>query len=191
MIVRSQPSVLWHCWLGGRKGIHPVKNWAVGCWHGYLSGAQLMPLPLVVSCFSKIQIGFTFLVPAHPGGPGQRAVKRVCVCVRSPEDLPGATKISPNLVPVSHNKRGNLGSEVPEIHLLTEFMVRNGCNRFLDQKYKIDAVCDWLITRSRISKTTRANSPPQNTPPKYCDQHVRVSFCLCPRACFRKYTSNL
>ena len=41
---------------------------------------QQMPLPLTVSCFSKIQIGFTFLVPAHPGSPGQRAVKRVCVC---------------------------------------------------------------------------------------------------------------
>jgi len=40
-----------------------------------------MPLPLTVSCFSKIQIGFTFLVPAHPGSPGQRAVKRLCVCV--------------------------------------------------------------------------------------------------------------
>ena len=43
--------------------------------------AQLMPLPLTVSCFSKIQIGFTFLVPAHRGGPGKRAVIRVCVCV--------------------------------------------------------------------------------------------------------------
>ena len=43
--------------------------------------AQLMPLPLTVSCFSKIQIDFTFLVPAHPGSPGKRAVKRVCVCV--------------------------------------------------------------------------------------------------------------
>ena len=42
--------------------------------------AQLMPLPLTVSCFSKIQIGFAFLVPAHPGSPGQRAVKLVCVC---------------------------------------------------------------------------------------------------------------
>ena len=40
-----------------------------------------MPLPLTVSCFSKIQIGFAFLVPAHLGGPGERAVKRVCVCV--------------------------------------------------------------------------------------------------------------
>jgi len=43
--------------------------------------ANLMPLPLTVSCFSKIQIGFTFLVPAHPGSPGQSAVKWVCVCV--------------------------------------------------------------------------------------------------------------
>jgi len=46
---------------------------------------QAMPLPLTVSCFSKIQIGFTVLVPAYPGSPGQRAVKRVCVyvCVRA------------------------------------------------------------------------------------------------------------
>ena len=41
--------------------------------------AQLMPLPLNVSCFNKIQIGFSFLVQAHPVSPGQRAVKRVCV----------------------------------------------------------------------------------------------------------------
>ena len=45
--------------------------------------AQLMPLPLTVSCFSKIQIGFTFLVPAHLGSVSKRAVKRVCVCVCS------------------------------------------------------------------------------------------------------------
>ena len=43
--------------------------------------AQLMPLPLTVSCFSKIQIGFAFLVLAHPGSPEKRAVKYVCVCV--------------------------------------------------------------------------------------------------------------
>ena len=43
--------------------------------------AQLMPLPLTVSCFSKIQIGFTFLVLAHLGSPRKRAVKWVCVCV--------------------------------------------------------------------------------------------------------------
>jgi len=43
--------------------------------------AQLMPLPLTLSCFSKIQIGFAFPVPADLGSPGKRAVKRVCVCV--------------------------------------------------------------------------------------------------------------
>ena len=48
--------------------------------------AQLMPLPLTVSCFSKIQIGFTFQVPAHLDSPGHRAVKRcVCVCCKCME----------------------------------------------------------------------------------------------------------
>jgi len=56
------------------------------CWHGYLSGARcgLAYVPAdataTVSCFSKIQIGFAFLVPAHLGSPGKRAVKWVCVC---------------------------------------------------------------------------------------------------------------
>jgi len=74
--------------LGGRKGIRPVKTewWGAGvviCLErgADLHTAQLMPLPLTVSCFSKIQIGFTFLVPADLGSPGQRAVKWVCVCV--------------------------------------------------------------------------------------------------------------
>jgi len=40
--------------------------------------AQLMPVPLTVSCFSEIQLGFALLVLAHPDSPGQRAVKRVC-----------------------------------------------------------------------------------------------------------------
>jgi len=52
-----------------------------------LAYAQLMPPPLTVSCFSKIQIGFTFLVPAHPGSPGKRAVKRVCVSVCSVHEI--------------------------------------------------------------------------------------------------------
>ena len=59
------PSVLWRCWLGGRKGIRPVKNYEC-CGAGVviclergadLHTAQLMPLPLTVSCFSKIQFG--------------------------------------------------------------------------------------------------------------------------------------
>ena len=81
------PSVLWRCWLGGRKGIRPIKKQSGGvlAWLSWLEQgadlhmAQLMPLQLTVCCFSKIQIGFTILVPAHLGSPGQRAVKWVCV----------------------------------------------------------------------------------------------------------------
>jgi len=74
--------------LVGRQEGHPrpVKTewWCAGvvvCLEqgADLHMAQLMPLPLTVSCFSKIQIGFTFLVPAHLGSLGKRAVKRVCV----------------------------------------------------------------------------------------------------------------
>jgi len=84
----QMPSVLWRCWLGGRKGIRPVKTqwWGVGVVICLERGvdlhrppmAQLMPLPFTVSCFSKIQIGLTFLVPAHPGSPGKMAIKLVC-----------------------------------------------------------------------------------------------------------------
>jgi len=50
-------------------------------WLSDLHMAQVMPLPLTVFCFGEIQTGFTFLVPAHPDSRGQRAVKRVCVCI--------------------------------------------------------------------------------------------------------------
>ena len=90
------PSVFWHCYafsaltlLVGRQEGHPACKktewWGTGmviCLErgADLHMAQLMPLPLTDSCFSKIQTGFTFLVPAHPGSPGKRAVKWVCVC---------------------------------------------------------------------------------------------------------------
>jgi len=45
--------------------------------------AQLMPLPLTVSCSGKIQIGFTFLVPAYLGSPGKEAVKWLLFCHNS------------------------------------------------------------------------------------------------------------
>jgi len=50
--------------------------------------AQLMPLPLTVSCFSKIQTGFIFLVSAYPGSPGKGPLSgRVCVYVFIHEDV--------------------------------------------------------------------------------------------------------
>ena len=57
-----------NCWLGGREGIRPVKNWVVGCcrgclgWGADLHIAQQMPLPLTVSCSSKSRLALTFLV---------------------------------------------------------------------------------------------------------------------------------
>ena len=85
--------LVFHCWsfsalmlLVGRQEGHPackkLEWWGAGMVICLERGAdlhtsQLMQLPLTVSCFSKIQIGFTFLVPAHPGSPGKRAVKRV------------------------------------------------------------------------------------------------------------------
>ena len=69
-------------WWGA--GMVICLEWGAGMvicleWGADLHLVQLMPLPLTVCCFSKIQIGFTFLVPAHPGSPGQRPVKRVSV----------------------------------------------------------------------------------------------------------------
>ena len=79
--------------VGWQEGHPACKNRVVRYWCGCLSGArcrlaygqlaQLMPLPLTVSCFSEIQIGFTFLVPVHLGSPVKRAVKRVCVRART------------------------------------------------------------------------------------------------------------
>jgi len=75
--------------LVGRQEGHPAckktKWWGAGmvvCLQrsADLHMAQPMPLPLTASCFSKIQIGFTFLVPAYPGSLVRRAVKRLCVC---------------------------------------------------------------------------------------------------------------
>ena len=82
-----------------------------------LHTAQLMPLPLTVSCFSKIQIGFTFLVAAYPGSSGQRAIKRarararararvcvcVCVCVLNTTKLFTVCKIA-NIVKLSTDR---------------------------------------------------------------------------------------
>ena len=86
--------VLLHHWFSAltllvvwQEGHPACKNWAVGCWCGYLSGARCRlaygPADSTAThclLLHKIQIGFTFLVPAHLGSPGKRAVKRACVC---------------------------------------------------------------------------------------------------------------
>jgi len=67
---------------GRASGLYKTEWWGAGvviCLErgADLHTAQLMPLPLTISCSSKIQIGFTFLVPAYLDSPGKRAVKRL------------------------------------------------------------------------------------------------------------------
>ena len=91
-------------WQEGHPACKKTEPWGAGMVIYLERGAdlhmaQLMPLPLTVSYFSKIQIGFSFLVLAHAGSPGQRAVKWVCVCV-----CVAITSLLPNqhyLVPAS------------------------------------------------------------------------------------------
>ena len=72
------PSVLWRCWLGGRKGIRPVKNWVVRCWRGYLSGARCrLPYGHCHSLFLA-SVKSRLVVPEK--GPLNGCVC-VCVCV--------------------------------------------------------------------------------------------------------------
>ena len=73
------PSVLWRCWLGGRKGIRPVKNMMDGGGRHWLVRMEWCPLPIrIVSVSASVNLPFTIksrsslLAPAHPGGPGKR-----------------------------------------------------------------------------------------------------------------------
>jgi len=81
--------------------------------------AQLMPLPLTVSCFSKIQIGFTFLVPAHLGSPGKGPLNR-CVPM-----LMSIKRYTQSLTQIETQRKLKLPSKVP-IHA---------------EKYAICALC--------------------------------------------------
>ena len=92
ILVVLVPPVLWCCWLGGRKGIRPVKTeqWGAGVLICLEQGADLhmaqrISLPLTVSCFSKIQMVLPFWYrPTRvvlDKGPLNVCVKRVCVLV--------------------------------------------------------------------------------------------------------------
>ena len=84
-----QPSVLWRCWLGGRKGIRPVKNWVVRCWHACLSGAMFRPswchchLLSFVSVKSRLVLPFWYRPTRVVLGKGPlNGCVCVCVCLQ-------------------------------------------------------------------------------------------------------------
>ena len=79
------PSVLWRCWLGGRKGIRPG-GWVL-VWLSVWSEVQTCICPSWCHChsLSLASVKSRLILPSwyqlNPGSPGQRAVKRMCVCV--------------------------------------------------------------------------------------------------------------
>jgi len=77
--VLSWLSVLWLCWLGGRKGIRPVRDWVVGvlAWLSVWSEVQTCIWPSWCHCHSLSVAS----VPAHPSSPGQTLKVCGCVCV--------------------------------------------------------------------------------------------------------------
>jgi len=79
--MRCLPSVLWHCWLGGRKGIRPVKNggwrrWALVCLDGVVPSRM-------VSVSASVNLPLHHKVQKFSSGTGspewswKRAVKRL------------------------------------------------------------------------------------------------------------------
>ena len=134
--------------------------------------AQLMPLPLTVSCFSKIQIRFTFLVPADLVSPGQRAVKRVCVCVcsvtsddilakyRKPvghKSADGATVGPPAAVDgVAKTNKDKGDDEVP----LYDSSNLEVCQAFLDAKKKLRLILSSVDLQVSLSNATYNSSAP-------------------------------
>jgi len=99
--------------------------------------AQLMPLPLTVSCFSKIQIGFTFLLSAHPGSPGQRAEENGCVCVCPLVTQPKASKHYTHL--------GSMGKTI-YIYIFADIF-----SSFLTSQKNVHLFCFFSNTSVRIS----------------------------------------
>ena len=89
----NMPSVLWRCWLGGRKSIQPVKKYGVmRGWHGYLSGGRCKWFAYgpadAIATPSSLASAKSRMVLVYPSGNGlprlswKKAVKWLCVCAR-------------------------------------------------------------------------------------------------------------
>ena len=92
ILEKTLSSVLWHCWMGLRKSILPVRKLSdeVLAWLSVWREVQVICMwsswchcHPIISCFVKMQIGLTFLVPAYRGCPGKEAVKRVSLTLKN------------------------------------------------------------------------------------------------------------
>jgi len=105
-------------------------------WGADLHMSQLMPLPLTVSCFSKIQIGFAFLVLADPGNLEQRAIKRLCVFLLDPN----LTIFPPSSCP--HLRFGPPANHVRAINDFIELYIISGV-----QTKKYSSILTWAVSK--------------------------------------------
>jgi len=82
-LAKELPSVLWHCWLGIRKSIQPVKIewWGAGAVIWLVRNAYGPPgataTPSFRASLKSRESGLTFLVPAYPGCARKETIKWV------------------------------------------------------------------------------------------------------------------
>ena len=115
--------------------------------------AQPMPLPLTVSCSNKIEIGFTFLVPAHLGSPGQRAVKRVCIITKVSNAL--NTLVSGGLQTLSKGLVVLLCSEVVRQRVPDHGAMHSECSGMYVSYLSGSRTDRWLMVMCRQSVRRR------------------------------------
>ena len=150
------PSVLWRCWLGGRKGIRSVKNMG-GWWRWVLvSRMEWRPagwsvcLPLLIfPCTIKSRS--SLMAPAYPGGPGKRAIKRLCVCVcDSPVNVCLSVLPEPNEITSRHHAPTYIGNEnsIVIFRLDMNSMLLHKHRRLLELKV-------WVLVKQMLHGYTR------------------------------------
>ena len=135
--------------------------------------AQLMPLPLTVSCFSKIQIGFAFLVPAHTGCPGKRTVKRVCVfCISQSINQSLACNVG-------------VGDEVIQVrrdrstYPLSRSMSRDACSCNLYVSCNTHTMCTVRLNRrNRFSFTNKSFNTQRNLKKESVNTVIDVTYLI-------------
>ena len=123
--VSDRPSVLWRCWLVGRKGIRPVNNWVVGWWHGYLAEARCTPAygpadgwchcySLSLASVKSSWYRLTRVVP-------QRGPLNGCVCVCVCVCVEFAVERRTDPCSTSPNPTGQPSPPTGQINIFTEF----------------------------------------------------------------------
>jgi len=78
--------------------------------------AQLMPLPLTVSCFSKIQIGFTFPVPAVVRREKSASATKKPALIINEGSLLGDQRVSGKVAKQATCMRENSGLVMADAH---------------------------------------------------------------------------